>query len=176
LDITRGKLIFNNSPLGDPGVDLRATKKFPEITAGVNVRGTLAQPRVTYFSEPSVSQSQIISLLIAGGSFQTLQANTDVNANSDAARKDMLVQGSAILAQQLGNKVGADVSVESNLQNDTSLVLGRYLSPRLYLSYGYSIVEAINTFKLNYTINDKWAIRTETGKAQGADIVYTLER
>jgi translocation and assembly module TamB len=176
LDITRGKLIFNNSPLGDPGVDLRATKKFPEITAGVNVRGTLAQPRVTYFSEPSVSQAQIISLLIAGGSFQTLQANTDVNANGDAARKDMLVQGSAILAQQLGNKVGADVSVESNLQNDTSLVLGRYLSPRLYLSYGYSIVEAINTFKLNYTINDKWAIRTETGKAQGADIVYTLER
>jgi translocation and assembly module TamB len=81
-----------------------------------------------------------------------------------------------MLAQQLGNRIGTDVSVESNLQNDTSLVLGRYLSPRLYLSYGYSLVAAINTIKLNYTISDKWAIRTEAGSARSADIVYTLER
>jgi translocation and assembly module TamB len=180
LDITRGKLIFNNSPLGDPGVDLRATKKFPEITAGVNVRGTLAQPRMTFFSEPVASQSQIISLLIAGGSIQSLQASnstaTGGNAASNAAGKDMLAQGSAILAQQFGQKIGADVSVESNLNNDTSLVLGRYLSPRLYLSYGISLAEAINTIKMNYTINDKWAIRTEAGQSRSADIVYTLER
>jgi translocation and assembly module TamB len=178
LDITRGKLIFNNSPLGDPGVDLRATKKFPEIIAGVNVRGTLAQPRMTFFSEPAVSQSQIISLLIAGGTLQRLQAGDNATAGSDNARSDMLAQGGAILAQQLGNRIGADVSVESNLQNDTSLVLGRYLSPRLYLSYGYSIVEAINSFKMNYTISDKWAIRTEAAGQvrKSADIVYTLER
>jgi len=126
-----------------------------------------------------VSQSQIISLLIAGGSFDSLQAKTDAtgNSNGSAARDTLLLQGSAILAQQFGTKIGADVSVESDLQNNASLVLGRYLSPRLYLSYGYSIVEAINTFKINYTINDKWAIRTEAGRAsQGADIVYTLER
>jgi translocation and assembly module TamB len=176
LDITRGKLIFSNSALGDPGVDIRATKKFPEITAGVNVRGTLNAPRLTFFSEPAVSQSQIISLLIAGGSLQTLQASTDPTATSNTARNNALLQGSAILAQQLGNKLGADVSVESDLTNDTSLVLGRYLSPRLYLSYGISIAEAINTFKMNYTINDKWAIRTEAGKAQSADIVFTLGR
>jgi translocation and assembly module TamB len=177
LEITRGKLLFNNSVLGDPGVDLRATKKFPEITAGVNVRGTLSAPRVTYFSEPAVSQSQIISLLIAGGSLQSLQANTDANnTRGDTTRANMLLQGSAMLAQQLGNRIGTDVSVESNLQNDTSLVLGRYLSPRLYLSYGYSLVAAINTIKLNYTISDKWAIRTEAGSARSADIVYTLER
>ncbi len=181
LDITRGKLIFNNSPLGNPGIDLRATKKFPEITAGVNVRGTLAQPRMTFFSEPAVSQSQIISLLIAGGSIQSLQASnntaTSGNTASNTAGRDMLAQGSAILAQQFGQKIGADVSVESNLNNDTSLVLGRYLSPRLYLSYGISLAKAINTVKMNYTISDNWAIRTEAGaQSSSADIVYTLER
>jgi translocation and assembly module TamB len=88
----------------------------------------------------------------------------------------MIMQGSAILAQQIGNRIGADVSLESNLQNDTSLVLGRYLSPRLYLSYGISLAEAIYTFKLNYTIGDKWTIRTEAGQNRSADLVYTLER
>jgi len=69
------------------------------------------------------------------------------------------------------------VSVEQNLQNETSLVLGRYLSPRLYLSYGVDLVESIQTFKLFYTIGDKWTLRTEPyGKDTGADIVYTIVR
>jgi translocation and assembly module TamB len=165
LDITRGRLIFSNSPLGDPGVDLRATKKFPDVIAGVNVRGTLSAPRMTFFSEPEVTQSQIVSLLLAGGSLERVQSSNS-----------MVLQGSALLAQQFGNRIGADVSVESNLQNDTSLVLGRYLSPRLYLSYGISIAEAINTIKLNYTIGDKWTIRTEAGQNRSADLVYTLQR
>jgi hypothetical protein len=32
----------------------------------VNVRGTLREPRLSFFSEPSVPQSQIVSLLLAG--------------------------------------------------------------------------------------------------------------
>ena len=64
----------------------------------------------------------------------------------------MLLQGSAMLFQQFGSKVGLDdVSVESDINNDTSLVLGRYLSPRLYVSYGVSLVESINTIKARYT-------------------------
>jgi translocation and assembly module TamB len=176
LDITRGRLLFDNSALGDPAVDLRAQKKFPDITVGVNVRGTLGAPRMTFFSDPVVSQQQIVSVLLAGGSLESIQAGASSNANSNEARANALLQGSAILAQQLGNRSGVDVSVEQNLQNDTSLVLGRYLSPRLYLSYGYSIVEAINTIKLNYSVADHWGIRTEAGKYRSADLVYTIER
>ena len=88
----------------------------------------------------------------------------------------MLLQGSALLFQQFGGKVGLDdVSVESGLNNDTSLVLGRYLSPRLYVSYGISIAEAINTIKMRYTIGDHWTIKTEAGTARSADLVYTIE-
>jgi len=176
LDIERGRLIFSNSPLGDPGVDIRAIKEFPDITAGVNVRGTLTAPRMTFYSDPAVPQSQIVSLLLAGGSLESAQARSAEGTNS--ARDMALMQGGAIIAQQFGSKFGVeDVSVESNLQNDTSLVLGRYLSPRLYVSYGISLAEALNTVKMSYTINDKWTLRTEAGQQQqGADLVYTLRR
>src|SRR6202035_636739 len=73
LDIQHGRLLFSNGLLGDPGLDLRAVKKFPDITAGINVRGTLRTPRMTFFSDPEVSQSQIVSLLLAGGSLESLQ-------------------------------------------------------------------------------------------------------
>jgi translocation and assembly module TamB len=177
LDIERGRLQFKNGPLNDPVIDLRAIKKFPDITAGVNVRGTLRAPRMTFFSDPAVSQSQIVSLLIAGGSLESVQNNTDPTQRSNEARNNMLLQGSALLFQQFGGKVGLDdVSVESGLNNDTSLVLGRYLSPRLYVSYGISLAEAINTIKMRYTIGDHWTIKTEAGTSRSADLVYTIER
>ncbi len=177
LDIERGKLQFKNGPLNNPVIDLRAIKKFPDITAGVNVRGTLREPRMTFFSDPAVSQAQIVSLLLAGGSLESVQNNTDPGQRSNAARNNMLLQGSALLFQQFGGKVGLDdVSVESGLNNDTSLVLGRYLSPRMYISYGISLAEAINTVKMRYTIGDHWTIKTEAGTSPSADLVYTIER
>ncbi|HEY4644885.1 MAG TPA: translocation/assembly module TamB domain-containing protein, partial [Steroidobacteraceae bacterium] len=58
----------------------------------------------------------------------------------------------------------------------TRLVLGRYLSPRFYVSYGISLTEAINTLKLRYTINDRWTIRSEAGENRSADLEYKIER
>src|SRR6185503_8756360 len=151
-------------------VDIRAVKEFPDIKAGVNVRGTLREPRLTFFSEPSVPQSQIVSLLLAGGSFESAQS-TD-RAGTPVARQEVAGQAAALIASQLGTKLGIpDISVESTLNNETSLVLGKYLSPRLYVSWGVSLSEAINTFKMRYTIDDRWTVRTEAGKDRSADLV-----
>ena len=168
LDIQRGRLLFNGGPIDDPGIDVRAQKQFPDITAGINVRGTLTQPRLSFFSDPPLPQSQIVSLILSGGSLQSAG-----NANNAA-----LGQGAALLAAQLGGYVGVpDVSLETDpIANETSLVLGRYLSPRLYVSYGVSLTEQLNTFKLRYTLGDHWTIRTELGTARGADLVYTIVR
>jgi translocation and assembly module TamB len=174
LDIKRGRLIFNGGPIDDPGVDLRATKEFPDVTAGVNVRGTLLQPRMSFFSDPPLPQSQVVSLILAGGSLESVQNRSTGNTGAGSAA---LAQGGAILAQQLGSHVGIeDVSLESDITSETSLVLGRYLSPRLYVSYGISLTQQLNTFKLRYTLGDHWTVKTEVGQARGADLVYAIEK
>ena len=175
LDIERGRLVFSGGPVNNPGVDIRAIKEYPDVKAGVNVRGTLLQPRLTFFSEPSLPQSQIVSLILAGGGLESAQSRDRTNPNQ--AGSEALAQGSAILAQQLGSRVGIeDVSLESNLANETSLVLGKYLSPRLYVSYGISFTEQLNTLKLRYSLSDRWTVKTEVGQARGADLVYTIEK
>ena len=136
------------------------------------MRGTLGEPRMSFFAEPSLPQSQIVSLLLAGGTLEGAQAN-DASAN----RAALIAQGGAILAQQLGQRIGIeDVGIEQNLANETSLVFGKYLSTRLYVSYGVSLAEAINTLKLRYTINDRWTIKLEAGEEASTDIVYTVEK
>jgi len=171
LDIQRGRLIFNGGVVENPGIDIRAIKAFPDVTAGVNVRGSLREPRISFFSDPSLTQSQILSLLLAGGSLESVQ-----NRQNGAAAQ-LLAQGGAMLVQQYGSKVGIqDVGLESDLSNETSLVLGRYLSPRLYVSYGVSLTQSLNTVKLRYFLSDRWTIKTEAGQARGADLVYTIQK
>jgi translocation and assembly module TamB len=174
LDIERGRLIFTGGPIDNPGIDLRAIKSFPDVKAGVNVRGTLLQPHMTFFSDPSLPQSQIVSLILAGGSLESAQNRTTGGSGAGGAA---LAQGAAILGQQLGSRVGIeDVSLESDITNETSLVLGRYLSPRLYVSYGISLTQQFNTLKLRYTLGDHWTVRTEVGQARGADLVYSIDK
>jgi len=174
LDIERGHLIFTGGPIGDPGIDLRAVKEYPGVKAGVNVRGTLLQPRMTFFSDPPLPQSQVVSLILAGGSLDLAQNRTTGNSGAGPAA---LAQGGAILAQQLGSRMGIeDVSLESDITNETSLVIGRYLSPRLYVSYGISLTQQFNTLKLRYTLGDHWTVRTEAGQARGADLVYSIDK
>ena len=171
LDIQRGRLIFTGGPVQDPGIDLRAIKEFPDVTAGINVRGTLQQPRISFFSDPSLPQSQIVSLILAGGGLETVQSQ------KSGAGNEALAQGGAILAQQLGSRIGfEDVSLETDLTNETSLVLGKFLSPRLYVSYGVSLTEQLNVLKLRYTLGDHWTVKTEVGQARGADLVYTIDK
>ena len=50
------------------------------------------------------------------------------------------------------------------------------LSTRLYISYGISLAEAINTFKARFSLGKGWTLKTESGKARSADLVYTFKK
>jgi translocation and assembly module TamB len=179
LEIARGKLLFDASPLNDPGLDIEARRKIETIIVGLNVRGTLQQPRLSFFSEPSMPQSQILSYLVVGKSMDSMQG-TDA-ATVSSARDALAVQGGGLLASQLGRRIGLEaVGVESTTdsagETNQQLVLGKFLSPRLFVSYGISLTESINTLKLRYTISDRWVLKTESGEHQSADVEFTVER
>jgi translocation and assembly module TamB len=170
LEVERGKLLFTGGPVTDPGVDLRATRKLPGYKVGVIARGPLRRPQLSLFSEPSLSQHQIASMLLVGrSSIQEDPGKVDESVG-------MTEQGGAMLAGQLGKYVGLDeVGLIQDTDTGAELVLGKYLSPRLYVSYGISLVEEINTLKLRYTIGDRWTISAESGSQDAADIEYRIE-
>ncbi len=167
LDIEHGRLLFGGGSVDDAGLDIRASKKLPGYKAGVNVHGTLQAPQLSFFSDPSLPQSQIASLLIVG-------STTDAQGGAGSL---LAAQGSAMLVGDYARQVGIDqMTVESDATNGTALVLGKFLSPRLYVSYGISLAQAINTLKLRYTIGDSWVLNTESGLMHSADIQYSFQR
>ena len=122
------------------------------MTVAVNVRGQLDQPFITITSTPAMSSNEALSYLLTGRSIDTLQSGEAADARQ--AAQSLAVSGGGLLLGGIGTRLGLDeVSVESSGTDDTAVVLGKYLNPKLFVSYGISIAEAINTIKLRYTLN-----------------------
>jgi translocation and assembly module TamB len=176
--ITKGLLRYANSPLNEPQLEIVAEReiKDSDITVAVNVRGTLDNPYIAITSTPSMSSNEALSYLLTGRSIDTLQSGEAASVNQ--AAESLAVSGGGLLLGGLGTRLGLDeVSVERNgEEGDTQVVLGKALSQKLFVSYGISIAEAINTIKLRYTLNDRWSVKAESGLEQSADFEYRIER
>jgi len=176
LTIDTGRLDFTGGRIDDPGLNLRATRTAGEVIAGAQVRGALRAPVLTLYSVPAMSDTQAMSYLITGRSLEDLN-EADQTAVSDTATR-LALQGSSVLASSLGRELGLD-SVEFQDAGETastSLVVGKHLSPRLFVSYGVGLFEAINTLRLRYRINSNLTLETQSGALTSTDLLYSIER
>jgi translocation and assembly module TamB len=177
VKITKGLLTFNDTPLNDPQMEIVAERKIKDtdITVAVNVRGTLDEPFIAITSTPAMSDAEALSYLLTGRSINTLQSGEAASVNQ--AAESLALSGGGMLLGGIGTKLGLDeVSLERTGEEDTSVVFGKALSPKLFVSYGISIAEAINTIKLRYTLNERWSVKAEAGLEQSADVEYRIER
>jgi len=55
-------------------------------------------------------------------------------------------------------------------------MLGKYLSPRMYISYGVGLFDHLSTFRIRYNLTKRWVVQTESGTASGADLLWSIER
>ena len=176
LDVEHGRLLYTGGPLTNPGLNLRAVRHTNDITAGLRVKGSLSQPQLELFSIPAMGQTDALSYLILGRPME----NTSKEESSTMAKAALALSlsGGDYFARVVGDRFGLDeMRVESSDGGDqASLVVGRYLSPKLYVSYGVGLIEAINTLSVRYQLTDHWQLKAESGESQGADIFYTIER
>ena len=176
LEVEHGRVLFTGGPLTNPGLDLRAVRRVNNVTAGLRVRGSLNQPVLELFSIPTMGETDVLSYLLLGRPIEN--ASDEEGAMMAKATLALGLSGGDRIARLLGDRFGLDeMRVESSESGDqASLVVGRYLSPKIYVSYGVGLIEAINTLTVRYQISEKWQLKAESGEAHGADILYTFER
>lgn len=173
LEIERGEVIYTGQPLTEPGLDIRAVRRpAPDITVGVNLRGSLRQPDLSLFSEPAMPEQQQLAWLILG---------RPATGGSDRQQMDSaslaLGLGGGALTSRLREELDLEEATLQDLDDETqaSLVLGKYLSPKLYVSYGIGLFDATNTFRVRYQLSSKWALEAVNGLESSADFLYTIE-
>jgi translocation and assembly module TamB len=68
LNIVQGRMIYASSPIGNPGLLIQAERDGGSTVAGVQVLGTLRDPKLAFFSEtdPGMTQAEITKFLLTG--------------------------------------------------------------------------------------------------------------
>ncbi|MFH0924852.1 MAG: translocation/assembly module TamB domain-containing protein [bacterium] len=175
LEISQGRLLFTGGPVNNPDLDIQAVRNVNTVKVGVNVQGTLQEPQLTLFSSPPMEQADILSYLLTGQALRNA-SSAEGKLLYNAART-LTISGGELIAKRIGSIFGIkDVSVEKGTNSgEVSLVIGRYLSPRLYLSYGIGLFEDVNTLQVRYQLTKRWLIKVESGFETGADLLYTVE-
>jgi len=56
-------------------------------------------------------------------------------------------------------------------------MLGKYLSPDLYVGYGVGLFNAINNFNVKYRVSKRLMFESNSSVSGiGADLIYTVEQ
>ena len=175
LKIERGRALYRDSPLDNPGLDVRATRKSGTVLAGVRVLGTARNPVAELYSQPPLPDADVLSYLLLGR--PVAAASGGEGELLVKAATSLGLKGGGRLAQTLGSRFGLDeVAVSGSELESAALTLGKYLSPRLYLSYSIGLLDAVDRLRLRYQLTEHLSVQTEAGAATGGDVLYTIER
>ena len=191
LSITRGRVVFDGGPADQPILDVLALRtveertdqagqtlgKFREVRAGVIVTGTPLAPIVRLYSEPSMPDADILSYIVLG---QPMSGDASKSALLAATAEALLSGGgSESTLSQLKRQFGPDtVDMKSKTAGGTTqsiVTLGKYLQPKLYVSYGRSLFSDEYYVTLRYTLSRKWEVESKAGTQTGANLYYRIE-
>lgn len=182
LTIERGQLVYNGGPIANPSLNLQVVRNLPKTTGnpervGARVQGTLQEPTLDLFSNPSMPDASILSYLMFGRA-----PNSPSESSNLELQAALLLTGDMAnsFTQSLKDTFGFDeVAIDSASSdvNDTSLYIGKYLTPRLYIKYGIGLVESTSSFFLRYQLTDHlWIESTSSTESQGGDLIYSIEK
>jgi translocation and assembly module TamB len=185
LQIQQGLLLFASTPIDNPGLNIRALRSLtPNATidqgqqVGLQISGTAQHPVLTVFSNPVMDQSDALSYLVTGKPLSQVKGGEGSMVNAAAQ-----ALGSAtgnLLAKSIGSKLGIDdigVSSSDALNGSSAFTVGKYLSPRLYLSYGVGLFDPGQVITLRYRISRRWSFEAQNATDfNRASINYRIEK
>lgn len=165
------------------------TKKPIPATVGVRLVGYIENPEIMLYAEPSnaiTSQLDMLSYLITG---------QPSNQLSGASLQLLLGAATSVGGEKTGfanliNKVQKTIGIDqltigaqpifnpnaNQLQENTSLIIGKSLSPRLKISYSLGLLDPISIIQINYLLNKNFSLQgTNSTFENGIDLIYKIE-
>ena len=176
LEITRGYLTWSNGPVSDPLLDVRAEREVAEVTAGVDISGRASAPQAEVWSDPASSQSEALAYLALGRPLSSVSGDEGRQLNAASAA---LTAGGSLLASQLGARIGLDDAgvMQSRALGGSVFGVGKYLSPRLYVGYGVSLLGTGQVLTLKYLLRRGFDVEIESSTVENrASLNWRLER
>ena len=175
LTVSNGKLIFFGNPM-NPALDIRANRQGSNVQAGVQINGTLRNMQSQLFFTPTLPDSEILSILITGKSFAN--TNDQEQGNLLGAVASLGINRSQGLTNKIRSELGLDMLALNSSSNidQSSIGLGKYLTPDIFMHYEIGLFESKSTLSLEYILTERLRLEVESGISQSIDMTYSVEK
>lgn len=177
LRIATGRLLFSGGPLDNPGIEVRAENVSTRVTTGVQVSGFLSEPEISFYSTPPMKEEEIIARLLTDTSL--IGSSSEGGGFLGGVTEDTGLEKLSATVQGVRESLHVDdIRIETGkASEDLSLVIGTWLTPSLYISYGKNLLKESGSFNTRYLLGRGFFMETETGSTQsGVDLKYEIER
>jgi translocation and assembly module TamB len=178
LTIERGRLQFAGTALDDPQLDILASRKLQDVTAKLRVTGTAQNPKMDVFTDPAMSQTDAMSYLLTG------KPASDAHGEEGAMVQSAAQSVGSVLGNRLAKRLGGkmtfvdEIGVEQNADlGGNAFTVGKYLSPKFFISYGVGLFEPGSTMTVRYEFTRHWSLEANQTPDDGhAGIRYRIEK
>jgi len=197
LDVTRGNIIFDGQRVDLASIDIMAIRTFnpgklDEVKAGVTATGTLLTPVIKLYSDPPMSDTDILSYMVLG---RPARAGAESQQTALLLKSSSTVLGiskSGGIQEQIQHMLGIDTlevqggpisafassrassNTASTLDNSL-MTVGKYLSPDLYVSYGRSLFGDQYLLLARYNLGKRLELESKAGIETSVDLFYKIE-
>ena len=173
LTVERGIVNFQG-PLDDPALNVLAVRKGLAVQAGVEVTGSVRQPKVRLVSTPNVPDLEKLSWITLG---RAPGGKTDASLLLAAAGSILGGQAGGV-TETISRALGVDELAirQSGVDALTGQVgvVGKRLSDKAYISYEQGLTAVAGVTKLTYNLTPKITLVTRAGMDNAIDVLYTL--
>jgi translocation and assembly module TamB len=181
--IERGDINFFGRPETDPELDLHLEARVSNVDYRILVTGPAKRPVLRLYSDPDMSEADIVASLLFG------KPVNDLDSSQEDVMKDRMAQVLASYsATQLSNEFGSSLGIDMisfgqtesagrRSKDSSSLVIGKYLSPRVLLKYEQMYAREVSYFlRVEYIINRAFKLETSYGQlASGVDVLWSTD-
>ncbi|WP_369600843.1 translocation/assembly module TamB domain-containing protein [Hahella sp. SMD15-11] len=174
LQLRSGQVQFSG-PVTDPWIRLEAIREVPPVVAGIRLEGPASAPVATPFSEPALPPDHVMYYLLTG------RAPGDNTASEKAmvsrAMLSIGLYGATPLTQKMADIFGIEgFGIETTGQGDeTAISVSGYLSPRLYVEYGFGVFTPVNTLTTRYRLSKNLYLEAVSGVENLLNVLYRFE-
>ncbi len=178
FSIQKGTVTFLGLRELDPALDLQAETRIRSATIIVTVNGTAREPVLHLGSEPTMSESDIISLLVFGKPADNLTGGQAFNVQEAALSYTGGLLASE-LRQLLGGVAFIDTVAVASGSGDNGLgavTLGKYITPKVFLAHRQGLSETERSYaEITYQLTPRFKIETQVGRENTGSVDMTWE-
>ena len=185
--VERGEARFNGAVPPDPALDLKLEANVSGTLVRIQVSGQASDPVIELSSEPDYQEQDIMAVLLFGRPLSELDNDQRGGVNGENSAGQELRQNLAGLAMAFGtaglqnsvsSSLGVDmVEVGSGSAGDSTLMVGKFINPKLMLKYHHSLEKSGTYFlTMEYALTRIFKVVTTYGQGEedsGLELKWT---